>query len=146
MKINLLTIGHKMPNWVAEGFHEYQERLPKDYQLNLIALKPQINMSKEGEELLAAIPPNNFVIALDRLGVAIKTQELSIKLLNWHDNAQDISLLIGGAEGLSTECLQRAAQTWSLSTLTLPHQLVRIVVAEQIYRAWTILNKHPYHK
>lgn len=146
MKINLLTIGHKMPDWVAEGFREYQERLPKDYQLHLIALKPQINMAKEGEELIKALPANNLVIALDRLGQNIKTLDLAEKLQNWHDTAQDISILIGGAEGLSAECLQRAQQTWSLSALTLPHQLVRIVIAEQIYRAWTILNKHPYHK
>lgn len=146
MKINLISVGHKMPHWVADGFVEYQQRLPKDYQLHLISLKPQTTIEKEGELLLNAIPEHSTVVALDRTGQTINTLELAAKLQAWHDLPTDLSILIGGAEGMSAKCLQRAQHIWSLSALTLPHQLVRIVIAEQLYRAWTVLNRHPYHK
>lgn len=144
-----------MPKWVALGFTEYGKRLPKNYQLNLIEITPtkrtkstsieQI-MIKEGQMLLDNVPKNDFIVALDEHGKELSTMELTKKINTWHNEQQNISFLIGGPDGLSPECLQRATAIWSLSKLTLPHQLVKIFVAEQIYRAWTIINKHPYHR
>lgn len=144
-----------MPAWISSGFSEYARRIPKNYQLNLIEISPlkrtkstnikQI-IKEEGIELLAATPKNTLIIALDEHGKEWTTLELSKKLNTWHNEQQDISLLIGGPDGLATDCLQRAQTIWSLSKLTLPHQLVKIFVAEQIYRAWSIISKHPYHR
>ena len=96
--------------------------------------------------MLAAAPKNDLIIALDEHGKEWSTLELAKKLNTWHDEQQNASLLIGGADGLSKDCLQNASIIWSLSKLTLPHQLVRIFIAEQIYRAWSIINRHPYHR
>jgi len=144
-----------MPAWISSGFSLYARRIPKDYQLNLIEISPlkrtkstntkQI-IKEEGLELLAATPKNTLIIALDEHGKEWTTLELTKKLNTWHNEQQDISLLIGGPDGLSPDCLQKAQVTWSLSKLTLPHQLVKIFVAEQIYRAWTIISNHPYHR
>jgi len=100
----------------------------------------------ETNKLMASVPKNNLTIALDEHGKEWTTLELASKLNNWHDEQQEISLLIGGPDGLSKDCLQTANAVWGLSRLTLPHQLVRIFVAEQIYRAWSIINNHPYHR
>ena len=144
-----------MPTWISSGFSEYSKRLPKNYQLNLIEI-PALKRTKstnidqiikeEGTALLAATPKHSLIIALDEHGKEWTTLELTKKLDNWHNEQQDISLLIGGPDGLSKECLQKAQTIWSLSKLTLPHQLVKIFVAEQIYRAWSIISKHPYHR
>lgn len=144
-----------MPPWVEDGFHTYAKRLPQEYQLILTevtaekrskgsAIKSRIE--KEGKALLSAASPGNTLIALDRQGQHIDTNALAQQLLRWHDDAQNISLLIGGPEGLSEQCLTTANTVWSLSKLTLAHPLVRIIVAEQIYRAWSILSHHPYHR
>jgi len=154
MKINLVAIGTKMPAWVNEGYEEYAKRLPKEFQLHLIeipALKRGKTLSphlieQEGELLLNAIPAHNKTIALERTGKAFSTLELTQQLGKYHGESQDVSLLIGGPEGLSSACLQQAELKWSLSTLTLPHPLVRVVIAEQIYRAWSIMSHHPYHR
>ena len=155
MKIHLIAIENSPPQWVNQGYETYQKRLPVDYELRLISVpaikrKQHLNtddiLKEEGERLLRAVPRHNCLIALDRLGQSITTQKLSTKLLEWHDDHQDISILIGGPEGLSTECLQRSQVQWSLSALTLPHPLVKVVMAEQLYRAWSILQNHPYHK
>jgi len=144
-----------MPTWISSGFSEYAKRLPKNYQLILIEIPPlkrtkSTNIKRiieeEGLELLAAAPKNTLIIALDEHGREWTTLELTKKLDIWHNEQQDISLLIGGPDGLSPECLQKAQAIWSLSKLTLPHQLVKIFIAEQIYRAWSIINKHPYHR
>lgn len=144
-----------MPTWVSFGFSEYTKRLPKNYQLSLIEV-PALKRTKsanvkqiikeEGLQLLAAAPKNTLIIALDEHGKEWTTLELTKKLNTWYNEQQDISLLIGGPDGLSSDCLQKAQVTWSLSKLTLPHQLVKIFIAEQIYRAWSIINKHPYHR
>lgn len=144
-----------MPDWVSAGFNEYAKRLPKNYQLNLIeipALKRTESTNikqiiiEEGVKLLAVVPKNNLIIALDEHGKEWTTMELAQKIGNWHDERQDISLLIGGPDGLANECRNKAQTIWSLSKLTLPHQVVKIFLAEQIYRAWSIINKHPYHR
>jgi len=155
MRIRLLAVGTKMPGWVLEGFQEYAKRLPRELTLELveIPLGPRHKshdsaraIARESELLLAQIDKRDYVVALDVLGKAWDTPQLSTQLANWQMQGDNIALLIGGPDGLSRECLARAQQRWSLSALTLPHPLVRIVLAEQIYRAWTILQNHPYHK
>ena len=155
MKIHLIAIGQRMPEWVNTAYHEYAKRLPSDYALMLKALpaekrskqsNPKTILQKESEALLVACPTNAHIIALDRLGKAIDTRILASHLQSWHDQSQDIALLIGGPEGISSTCLQKARTVWSLSKLTLPHPLARILIAEQIYRAFSILSNHPYHR
>ncbi|HNB01739.1 MAG TPA: 23S rRNA (pseudouridine(1915)-N(3))-methyltransferase RlmH [Nitrosomonas sp.] len=153
MNIKLIAIGNKMPAWVNSGFNEYAKRLPPDYRLQLIeipALKRTKNtvaeqvMKAETEKLLAA--STNPIIALDRQGKIVSTEKLAEQLQSWHDHHQSPSLLVGGPEGLSAAGQKLADDTWSLSALTFPHPLVRIILAEQIYRAWSILSHHPYHR
>ncbi len=153
MYIKLIAIGNKMPTWVTIGFAEYAKRLPPDYHLDLIEIPAEKRtknrnveqiLQEEGKKLLAAA--EQPIIVLDRQGKALTTLQLAKHLQNWRDLSQNISLLIGGPEGLSPECLQKANQTWSLSALTFPHPLVRIILAEQIYRAWSIISHHPYHR
>jgi 23S rRNA (pseudouridine1915-N3)-methyltransferase len=153
MIINLIAIGKNMPNWINQGFQEYDKRMPKDYKLQLIeilAIKRTSNLQqiqeKEGKQMLKAIPKGSLIIALDERGQQWNTHELAKQLQNWHDNWREISLLIGGPEGLPSTCLTKANLKWSLSNLTLPHAMIRIIVAEQLYRAWSILTKHPYHR
>lgn len=144
-----------MPHWVQEGFSEYQKRLPNNYQLILKEIpaekrlkNPDLQslMEKESEKLLASCPPHSFKIALDRQGKTISSPQLAQSLQNWHDESQDIAILVGGPEGISAPILSKTDQIWSLSELTLPHPLVRVLVAEQIYRAFSILSNHPYHR
>ena len=155
MKINLIAVGQRMPAWVTDAFQEYNKRLPPELQLKLIET-PLAKRSKtsvmqklidqEGEQMLAHIPPQDHVIALEVKGKAWSTEELAKQLQNWQHDGRNINLLIGGPDGLSQRCLERAEQRWSLSPLTLPHPLVRVIIAEQIYRAWSILSGHPYHR
>ena len=155
MYIDLICIGHKMPAYVEMGFKEYAKRLPTSCRLNLIEIplrkrSKNVDLARlqrqEGEQMLAAIPKGAYVIALDERGKMWNSPQLSKQLGLWMQDYSKVALLIGGPEGLSDDCLQRAQQHWSLSALTLPHQLVRIVVAEQLYRAWSLLNYHTYHR
>lgn len=144
-----------MPSWVTTGYQEYAKRLPSDMQLQLQELPlgfrgksadPAKAMQKEGESMLAAIGNGDRVVALDVLGKPWSTEQLAEQCSDWRMDGRNVSLLVGGPNGLAPECLARADQKWSLSPLTLPHPLVRVLLAEQLYRAWTILNHHPYHK
>lgn len=144
-----------MPGWVNTGTEEYAGRMPPQCQLLIreIAAEKRTKNSdlnrirqSEGEKLLAAIPDGNLVITLDVKGKPWSTEHLAQQLDGWMMSGRDVSLLVGGPEGLSPACLQRAEQSWSLSPLTFPHPLVRIVVAEQLFRAWSILTNHPYHR
>lgn len=155
MLIHLIAIGTRMPNWVEQGFNEYAKRMPHESKIKLIEItagKRSKNSDvkrltqQEGEKMLAAIPKNTKVVALDVLGKACSTEELAKELKAWQGSGQDVAILIGGPEGLADECLKQAQQKISLSKLTLPHPLVRVVLAEQLYRATTILKGHPYHK
>lgn len=155
MLIRILAIGTKMPDWVTAGFQEYAKRFTAGWQLELCEIpaekrtkNPDIAriIEREGEKLLAAIKPNHQVIALDVKGHAWSTEQLAQQLKQWQIHGRPIDLLIGGPDGLSSACLKKAEQRWSLSPLTLPHPLVRIVLAEQIYRAVSILQHHPYHR
>ena len=144
-----------MPRWVQEGYQEYAKRLPGECGLNLVEIAPghrgksaDLNRSvrDEGERMLKAIPKGCRIIALDVGGKAWSTEQLSARIDEWMRTGPDIALLVGGPEGLAERCLQQAHGRWSLSPLTLPHPLVRVVIAEQIYRAWSLLRNHPYHR
>lgn len=154
MKIQLLAVGTKMPDWVTTGFHEYQRRFPKEMPLELIEIpagKRGKNadiariLQKEGELTMAAAGKSR-IVTLDIPGKPWTTEQLAQQLEIWKQDGRDVALLIGGPEGLSPECKAAAEQSWSLSPLTLPHPLVRIVVAESLYRAWSITTNHPYHR
>lgn len=154
MVINLIAVGKRMPAWVNEGFVEYTKRLPSTFKLHLTEIptakgnitdKTRI-LRQEGELMLAAIPKDSYVIALEVGGEHWSTEQLASHLLTFRDLNQDLSLLVGGAEGLSKDCLNVAGKKWSLSLLTFPHHLVRVIVAEQLYRAYSILAHHPYHR
>ncbi len=155
MQIQLVCVGQKMPTWVTQGYSEYAKRLPPHCSLQLVEI-PLLKRGKnadlkrlqneEGEKILAALGKDAHVVALDERGALWNTQALSEHLAHWLQTAPQVSLLVGGPEGLASACKARAVQSWSLSPLTLPHPLVRILVAEQIYRAWSLLHNHPYHR
>lgn len=155
MHVRVLAVGTKMPSWVIQGVEEYQKRLPREWKFEWIELaighrsKSQDvarAIESEGNAMLAAINLQEHVIALDVKGKVWSTNDLSTETSKWQMSGQDMALLIGGPDGISPACLARANQRWSLSALTLPHPLVRIVLVEQLYRSWSLLNNHPYHK
>lgn len=155
MHIHLIAVGTRMPGWVTEGYREYARRLPPECALRLIEIPPckrsktlstALIREQEGRQLLAAIPKQAMVIAMDVTGKAWSTETLASRLQDWLQDGRDIALLVGGADGLSQACLERADLRWSLSAHTLPHALVRVVIAEQLYRAWTVRSGHPYHR
>lgn len=155
MKLRLLAVGHKMPSWVEQGFAEYAKRLPADCAIELVEIAPghrakntskEKAMQQEAEALKKAIRPSDHVVALDVKGAAWSTEQLAQQLDGWRMQGGDVALLVGGPDGMTPELLALARQRWSLSALTLPHPLVRVLLAEQLYRAWTLLQGHPYHK
>lgn len=155
MQIQLLAVGARMPGWVTEGYQDYAKRLPRECELVLREIAPgkrgknadlQRIREEEGERLLAALGRDDRVVALEVGGQAWSTEALAGQLRDWLQGGQRVSLLVGGPEGLADACRVRASQQWSLSPLTLPHPLVRVIVAEQLYRAWSLLNHHPYHR
>ena len=144
-----------MPRWVVEGYDEYARRLSGECRLKLTEVSPghrgkgvdiQRTLRDEGERMLKVIPKNCRVLALDVQGHAWSTEQLATKLASWMTEGRNLALLVGGPEGLAPACQERAESRWSLSTLTMPHPLVRVVVAEQLYRAWSLLRNHPYHR
>ncbi|WP_338509441.1 23S rRNA (pseudouridine(1915)-N(3))-methyltransferase RlmH [Erwinia aphidicola] len=155
MKLQLVAVGTKMPDWVQTGFMEYLRRFPKDMPFELTEVpagKRGKNadikriLEKEGEMMLAATGKGNRIVTLDIPGQQWETPQLASQLERWKQDGRDVSLLIGGPEGLSPACKAAAEQSWSLSALTLPHPLVRVLVAESLYRAWSITANHPYHR
>lgn len=155
MRIKLIAAGSKMPKWVNEGFSEYQKRLTQDVTLQLIetsiakrSKNADLNklIEKEGKDLLQQHSSQDLLVTLEVRGKPLSTEDLAKKLKEWQHTGRNISMLIGGPDGLSKECQQQSEYQWSLSPLTLPHPLVRVLLAEQIYRAWTINKGHPYHK
>ena len=144
-----------MPAWVNDGVRNYQKRLPRHIELSFKELpsaqrggniSPEKQKQKEGEQMLKALRDPVYTIALDERGETWSSPDLAQQLELWLANHPNVALLIGGADGLADSCRQRADHIWSLSSLTLPHALVRVVVAEQLYRAWTLLQGHPYHR
>lgn len=155
MRLRLLTITHKAPSWIQQGYEEYAKRLPASCALDLIEIPAEKRgtnadikrlTEKEGEKMLAHIKPGDLVIALDVKGKSWSTEALSQQLATWQEKGRDVDFLVGGPEGLAPACLKKAEQSWSLSPLTFPHILVKLIVAEQLYRAWTLLQNHPYHR
>ena len=155
MNIHLIAVGERMPGWVQQGFGEYAKRLPRECALRLVEIAPgkrgknadiRRAVQGEGRRMLAAIPKGTRVIALEVGGREWSTAQLASQLEGWMGSGQDVALLVGGPEGLSGEARAAASQEWSLSPLTLPHPLVRVILAEQLYRAWSILRNHPYHR
>lgn len=155
MKVQLIAVGTRMPAWVQAGYDEYAKRLPKELAPNLVEI-PLGNRAKnassheamrqEGDQILQAVPSTSTMVALDVQGKAWNTEQLAEQLARWRMEGSNLAFVIGGPDGFSPHCLSRANARWSLSNLTLPHPLVRILLIEQLYRAWTILQNHPYHK
>ena len=155
MRWSVVAIGQRMPAWVDLGWAEYARRFSRSVRLELReipAIKRARNAeidvirTREGGALLAAIPASDRVIALDVDGRQYATTELAEQMREWLQTGRDLSFLVGGPEGLATACLERAEWRWSLGRLTFPHPLVRVILAEQLYRAWTITHNHPYHR
>ena len=155
MRVRLIAVGTRMPKWVEAGVAEYEPRLPREWRFELVEIpvakrgeNPDVERLKraEGEKMLRAIPPGAEVIALDERGEALATAEWARAVQDWQRDGRDVALLVGGPDGLSPECLSRARRRWSLSKLTLPHALVRVMVLEQLYRAWSLTANHPYHR
>jgi 23S rRNA (pseudouridine1915-N3)-methyltransferase len=155
MKIAIISASSRQPDWVRAGFETYARRLTGNCTLELrevglerrtrTAVVPRL-VEKEGRRMLAAIPDGARVVALDERGRSPTTAELAARLGRWIELGAPVALLIGGPDGLAPACLERAAERWSLSPLTLPHGLVRVIVAEAIYRAHSLLAGHPYHR
>ena len=144
-----------MPGWIAAGFDEYARRMPRHLELKLVEVPAagrtragDVGKAKkeEGARLLDKVPANAHVVSLDESGTLITTRRLAAALGDWMGAGRDAAFLVGGADGLARSCLERADQCWSLSALTFPHALVRVIVAEQLFRAWSILSNHPYHR
>ena len=160
MKIVLAAVGTRMPGWVDEAFEDYAKRLPPACRLTLREVPtayrggtaarkgtaPAASIRREGEGLLRAVPNGARIVALDERGDAWSTADLAKRLEAWMADGRDTALLAGGPDGLAPGCRERADLTWSLSRLTFPHALVRVIVAEQLWRAWSLLNRHPYHR
>jgi len=155
VKISLIAVGKRPSDWVQTGYEEYAKRLPPDWALRLIEIPAgkrgknvDLNrlIQREGEQMLAAIPAGDWVVALTEHGQLWNNQQLARQIQSWQEKGGGLSLLVGGPEGLAPACLAKANLQWSLSSLTFPHPLVRILVAEQLYRCFTILQNHPYHR
>lgn len=155
MRLRIIAVGTKMPQWVLAGCDEYIKRLPAEFNLNMVEIplgkrtrgqRAGRAIADEGAAMLKAITPGDRVIALDVQGKSWSTPELAVAVAAWQNSGDNYCLLIGGPDGLAPNCLARADKTWSLAPLTLPHPLVRLLLVEQIYRAWTINTGHPYHR
>lgn len=144
MKLRLLAVG-KAPSWIEEGFAHYARRLPPESALELVVVPSRRGASDE-QRLLSALRPRETMAVFDERGATLTSRQLAATLADWRQAGRDVALLIGGSAGFSQETLSRAACVLSLSALTFPHQLARVLVAEQMYRAWAILHGHPYHR
>lgn len=155
MHIRLIAVGDRQPAWVDDAFDKYTSRFPREWQFRLDAIatakraKNEANnraIEAEGESLLAKLGPNEQVVLLDERGKQLTSKALAQRLSAWQADGRDLCLLIGGPDGVSAACRDRADFTWALSDLTLPHGLSRVVLAEQLYRAWSLQTGHPYHR
>lgn len=155
MRARLVAVGERAPDWVAQGFAEYQKRLSHWLPLELVEVAPGLRgrnrdaaraMADEGQRVLAALPKQAQVVALDGRGKAHSSGQLAQRLEYWRQQGRDLAFLVGGPEGHAPEVLAASQESWSLGPLTLPHMLVRLVLAEQLYRACSMLANHPYHR
>ena len=146
MKLWVIAVGHKMPQWVETATQDYVKRMPRECAIEIKELKPDINPAKEAVKIREALPKNALVIALDERGIDQTTVQISKQLEGWLSLGSDVALLIGGADGLDPSIKKETQAIWRLSSLTLPHAMARLLLVEQLYRAWTILQGHPYHR
>ncbi|WOG26879.1 23S rRNA (pseudouridine(1915)-N(3))-methyltransferase RlmH [Endozoicomonas sp. 8E] len=155
MRVRLISVGSKMPAWVDEGYREYSRRLGSELKLDLIEIPLNRRskgadisrlQQKEAGQMLAAAGQGDLILTMEITGKPWSTEKLADNIGGWMHSGRNVSLMVGGPEGLHPSVMARADLRWSLSPLTLPHPLVRVVVAEQVYRAWSILKNHPYHK
>lgn len=155
MHIRLLAVGDRQPTWVDDAFENYSGRFPREWKFRIDSIstvrrsknnKSQDARNTEGEQLLARIKLDQQVVLLDEKGSQFSSQKLAKCLADWQADGRDLCFVIGGPDGVSDACRQRADIQWSLSKLTLPHGLARVLFAEQMYRAWSLQNGHPYHR
>jgi len=153
VKFIVVAIGHRMPAWVDSGFAEYAGRMPREARIELAALKPAPRggpvkrvLEAEGERILSALPAGCVKVALDERGTLVDTMALARRMARWRESGRNVAFIVGGADGLAESVKASADFVWSLSALTLPHGLARVVLAEQLYRAHSILHNHPYHR
>jgi 23S rRNA (pseudouridine1915-N3)-methyltransferase len=158
MKLIICAVGHRMPAWIADGFEAYASRMPREASLELVEVRPEPRpakpsaaiitkiMAAEAQRILACLPARCRTIALDERGKSVTSTELADLLRDWMREGEDVAFVIGGADGLDAQFKRSASLMLSLSSLTLPHQLVRVLLAEQLYRASSVLRNHPYHR
>ena len=155
MKLIIISVGHKMPDWITAGFNEYIKRMPREARIALLEIKPEPRttgkttmqiMEDEAPRILAALPQNCLRIALDERGIQPTTRQLAAQMQDWMQAGRDVTFIIGGADGLHESVKQAAQQLLALSALTLPHAVVRVLLAEQLYRAYSLMHNHPYHR
>ena len=155
MKLWILAVGNKMPGWVSEAFAEYAKRMPREARIELLEIKPEKRaggktvgqmQESEMERIQAALPAGAMHVMLDERGAEMSTLELAGGMKSWLQDGRDVAFVIGGADGLHPALRQRAGKLWSLSRLTLPHGMVRVLLAEQLYRAMSVIQGHPYHR
>lgn len=153
MHIRLIAVGDRQPAWVDQAFGDYAQRLPRQWRFRLQTIATahrtrdaRTAVEAEGRQVLAEIRDAEEVVALDERGTEYSTEEFAARLNGWLAGGKDLCFLIGGPDGLAPDCLARAGLLWSLSRLTLPHGLARVLFAEQLYRAWSLLEGHPYHR
>lgn len=155
MKLRLICVGTRMPAWVEAGVEEYRRRLPREFDLHLVevplaqrgkTLDAATARQRESDACLRQVHKGDYLVALDVRGRAFGTEALASELGSLRDDGRDLALVVGGPDGLSPELLSQAQARWSLSALTFPHPIVRIILAEQLYRVWTLLQGHPYHR
>ena len=155
MKLFILAVGNKMPEWITRGFLEYTKRMPREATIALVEIKPEPRttgksvaqiMESEAQRIEAALPKEVTRIVLDERGTPWTTKQMSQKMQDWLGGGRDVAFIIGGADGLHESVRSGAHQLLALSALTLPHGMVRIILAEQLYRAYSLLHNHPYHR
>ena len=155
MKLIILAVGHKMPSWITEGFNEYTKRMPREAKIELLEIKPEPRttgksvvqiMDAEALRIRAALPPDILKIVLDERGSHWTTKQLAQQMQVWMGGGRDVAFIIGGADGLHESVRSGANQLLALSAMVLPHGMVRVLLAEQLYRAHSLLHNHPYHR
>lgn len=155
MKLYLVAVGNRMPDWVSEGYAEYAKRFPRDCPLELVEVRaesrttgktPAAMMEAEAARLRQAIPPRARIVVLDERGDDLSTKKLADRLLRWQGEGDDVAFVVGGPDGLAPEFKDGAFDKVRLSSLTLPHAMVRVMLAEALYRAWSVTQNHPYHR
>lgn len=155
MKLLILAVGNKMPSWITEGFNEYAKRMPREATITLVEIKPEARnsgktaaqiMEAEAQRIKAALPAGVLCIALDEHGATPTTKQLTQQMQDWMRQGRDVAFVIGGADGLHESVKQQAQQLLALSAFTLPHGMVRVLLAEQLYRAHSLMHNHPYHR